>query len=149
MGDLVQAGQSYRMGSIAGELGKKEAQVQSKALGLELTQREADRKENLSRQLASVIATSGAKGVSAFEGSPLSVLRQVSRETDISSERDKFNTQLQQLTAKQRAKMNKQMGRASGIAGLVSAGIGTGATLAAMPSTPQMGSSSIGYDIGV
>lgn len=142
---LMGAATSYRMGSIAGEMGKQEAKTAAKGLELELTQREADRKEMLAKQLATVIASSGASGISAFEGSPLSVLRSTVRESDISAERDRFNTDLQKMTMRARARMAKQTGRVAGLAGLMSAGVQSGAQAMSLPSAPNMGKNFTGY----
>ena len=73
----------FGMTRSAGKIAEIESKVEAKQIELGTVQREADRKESLARAMASQIASSGAKGISAFEGSPLSILQ-----ADIAAERE-------------------------------------------------------------
>lgn len=116
-GALVQT----RFGSLAGEAAKQEGKLAAKQIDVGVTAREADRKEQLARAMATTIAQSGAKGVSAFEGSPVSVISEGLRLEGQASERDKFTSDLQKLTAKARGRVAKQSIRAQSSANLFSA----------------------------
>ena len=96
-GSLLQFGS----GIVAGNAAKSEAELTAKQLGLEAKgeevgaiQREADRKNRLAAAMASQIAGSGAKGISAFEGSPLSVLQEDIKTEETATQRDLFNTRM-------------------------------------------------------
>ena len=94
----VQISQQQAQASIALD----ESQIKSEQEDLGAKQREADRKERLAIALASQNATAGAKGVAAFEGSPLTILKEDVRREEVATERDKFSSSLASLTAKTR-----------------------------------------------
>lgn len=83
------------------ELGESKVQAEQEELGA--VQREADRKERLAIALASQNAAAGAGGVSAFEGSPLTILKEDIRREEVATERDVFSTKLSTLTTRSRA----------------------------------------------
>ena len=96
-GSLLQFGS----GIVAGNAAKNEAELTAKQLGVEAEgekvgaiQREADRKNRLAAAMASQIAGAGAKGVAAFEGSPLSVLQEDIKTEETATQRDLFNTRM-------------------------------------------------------
>lgn len=92
----------------AGKIAKMEAETAAQAEELGAVQREADRKESLARAMASQVAESGAKGVAAFEGSPLSVLQaDISREEE-ATQRDIMMSKLAAMTTRARGKAAKK-----------------------------------------
>lgn len=57
-----------------------------------ITAEEADRKTMLADALASQAASAAGRGVSAFEGSPLTVMAETSRRSDAEGERNRFSS---------------------------------------------------------
>ena len=126
----VGAGTSYLQYSSqksAGKIQSAAAEVSASSEELGAKTREVDRKRRLAAALASQNAQAGAKGLAAFEGSPLTVL-----EADIASEkeatqRDAFQTKLRAESFRSFAKVReKQMGTSAAI------GLLTGISNAAM-----------------
>lgn len=99
----VQIGQNVASSKIAGG----EADLQAQQIELGAKQREADRKERLSLALASQNAAAGAGGIAAFEGSPLTIMNEDIRRAEQETERDAFSSQLEIMTAKNRARAAK------------------------------------------
>ena len=122
---LLSAGSAivqFSAGRTAANQAEAEGKIQAQQEELGATQREADRKERLASAMASQIAGSGAKGVLAFEGSPLTILNEDIRKEEVATERDVFQSKLAGMTARARGK-NKAGGiRTSGTIGLISAG---------------------------
>lgn len=100
----VQIGQNVASSKIAGG----EADLQAQQIELGAKQREADRKERLSLALASQNAAAGAGGIAAFEGSPLTIMNEDIRRAEQETERDAFSSQLEIMTAKNRARTAKR-----------------------------------------
>lgn len=100
----VQIGQNISSSKIAGG----EANLQAQQIELGAKQREADRKERLSLALASQNAAAGAGGIAAFEGSPLTIMNEDIRRAEQETERDQFSSQLEIMTAKNRASIAKR-----------------------------------------
>ena len=125
---LMQFGAQRTAASQAEAEGKIAAQQEE----LAATQREADRKERLASAMASQIAGSGAKGVLAFEGSPLTILQEDVKREEVATQRDVFQSKLAGMTARQRAK-NKAKGLRTG------AGIGLITDLASVAQTLPAG----------
>lgn len=107
----VQISQQKAQGDIA--LGESKVQAEQEELGA--VQREADRKERLAIALASQNAAAGAGGIAAFEGSPLTVLREDVRREEQATQRDIFSTQLSSLTARSRGKIKAKSLRAESL----------------------------------
>ncbi len=97
----IQMSQQKAQADIA--LGEAKVAAEQEDLGAK--QREADRKERLSIALASQNAAAGAKGVAAFEGSPLTIMKEDIAREKTATERDIFSSQLASLTAKSRGKV--------------------------------------------
>ena len=95
-------------GVSAGRIAKAESETQAKAIELGAVQREADRKSDLARAMASQIASAGSRGISAFEGSPLAILEADIKAEQEATERDRFSTQLASLTERTRGKVAKR-----------------------------------------
>lgn len=99
-------------GYLGGEYTKKAARIEARdaemaaqQIELEQVQREADRKERLARSMATTIASAGASGVAALEGSPLSVLQQSVRNEQRATQRDKYMSDLKAMTSRYRGRM--------------------------------------------
>lgn len=100
----VQISQQKAQADIA--LGESKVAAEQEDLGAK--QREADRKERLAIALASQNAAAGARGVAAFEGSPLTIMKEdISREKT-ATERDVFSSKLASLTAKSRGEVTSK-----------------------------------------
>ncbi len=101
----VQMGQQKAQTDIA--TGDLTIAAEQEELGAK--QREADRKERLAIALASQNAAAGAGGIAAFEGSPLTIMKEDIRREQVATERDLFSSQLASMTARSRGKV-KQAG---------------------------------------
>ena len=102
---MVMAGIQISQQQAQASIALDESQIKAEQEDLGAKQREADRKERLSIALASQNAAAGAKGVAAFEGSPLTILKEDIQREATATERDKFSTGLASLTAKSRGKV--------------------------------------------
>lgn len=105
-----------------GQQKKSEAKIQAAQSKLGATQREADRKSRLADALASQNATSGARSIAAFEGSPLTILQADIEREEVATERDKFSSELEQFTGLARGSSAKRQARTSANIGLLQAG---------------------------
>ena len=88
---------------------RDQAEVAAKSQELAMTQREADRKDRLASALATQNAMSGARGVAAFEGSPLAVLEDSIRREETATERDKFSTEMEALAIRSGANIRRRL----------------------------------------
>lgn len=88
----------------AADLSKLEGNIAAQQEELAATQREADRKERLATAMASQAASAGARGVFAFEGSPLTVLQEDVRREEQATSTDQFNARLQAMTKRARGR---------------------------------------------
>lgn len=96
-----------------------QAEVAASQEELRLKQREADRKDRLASSIATQNAMAGAKGIAAFEGSPLAIIEDSIRRQEAASERDKFQTELGALSIRSGAKIRRKLSRASTQVGLL------------------------------
>lgn len=103
----IQMSQQKAQADIA--LGESNIQAEQQELGAK--QREADRKERLSIALASQNALAGAGGIAAFEGSPLTIMKEDVRREKQATARDVFSTKLETMTTRTRGKVAKQSAR--------------------------------------
>jgi len=115
---LLAAGASERQSSL--EAGQ--AEVAASQQELQVTQREADRKDRLANSLATQNALAGAKGIAAFEGSPLTILEDSIERERVATERDIFSTQLGVLATRSTAKARRRASQVSTGIGLVQRG---------------------------
>lgn len=92
-------------------LERGEAEIAAKGEELRLEQREADRKDRLASALASQNAMAGAKGVAAFEGSPLTILQDSIEREQLATERDAFSTSISNMALRSRARSRQRMQR--------------------------------------
>ena len=114
--DVATFGASRAQGSIA----RGEAEVaaeQEEAAGVS---READRKERLAEALASQNASAGAGGIAAFEGSPLSVMKEDIRKESQATDRDVFQTKLRSMTLRAGGKVAERQAKTAANIGLIS-----------------------------
>lgn len=91
---------SFAMQRAAASIQRGEAEIAAQAEETAAVQREADRKAALSSALATQIAGAGASGISAFEGSPLTLIEESIASEEQATQRDVFETKLQALTAR-------------------------------------------------
>lgn len=103
---------SFTQARSAGKIAQREAEIGAKSEELAAIAREGDRKERLAGALATQTAKAGAGGISAFEGSPLSVLQESIRAEETATERDVFQTRLSALTTRARGKVARKQGDA-------------------------------------
>ena len=132
---LLQAGQKISAGSIAGG----EAKIAAKQEELGAIQREGDRKSRLAEALASQIAGAGAKGIAAFEGSPLTILEEDIKTEERATERDILESRLKSIALKARGKVTRKQATAGALIGLVK-DIGLAAAVAPTGSAAASGS---------
>lgn len=126
-GGVLSFGQQRAAGDIASEESKVEAaQIETAAAA-----READRKSDLARAVASQSAGAGASGIT-FEGSPLSVLQEDIRREEEATSRDKFQARLGAQAARTRGKVAKSQAKGLAVTSLLK----TGANMA-MTGLPQ------------
>lgn len=118
---LLSASQQYG----AGQQFKAEADIQAKSEEVGAIQREADRKADLARAMASQTASAGARGIAAFEGSPLAVLQEDIRREEVATERDLFNSKMSQMTIKARGKAKAKQATIGAFTTLIGAGLKT------------------------
>ena len=85
-----------------------QAEVAAKQQELQVLQREADRKDRLAASISSQNALAGAKGISAFEGSPLTILNDSMTREATATGRDQFSTSLNVLAMRGSAR-NRQV----------------------------------------
>jgi hypothetical protein len=103
----------------AGKIAEGEAKTAAKSEELAAIQREGDRKSRLASALATQTARAGAGGISAFEGSPLSVLQESIRVEETATERDTFQTRLGALTTRARGSIASSKAKAEATVGLI------------------------------
>ena len=115
--DIVQ----FQQTKAAGKIAQGEAKVAAKQEELAATSREVDRKERLAQAIASQNASAGAKGVAAFEGSPLTVLQEDIRREETATQRDKFQSQLAASTLRARGSIARKQARTAANIGLLRA----------------------------
>ena len=101
------AGSAYQQ-RVAGKIAQGEAETAALAEEGAAVAREADRKARLNEALASQNAAAGAGGLVAFEGSPLSVMKEDTRREGVATERDKFSTNIAALTLRARGKIARK-----------------------------------------
>lgn len=129
VGSLAGAVQQQRQSSL--EAGQ--AEVAASQQELQVKQREADRKDRLASSLATQNALSGARGIAAFEGSPLTILQDSIEREKTATQRDIFGTELSTLAIRSSAKARKRTART--MAGLRL--LQTGADLAQIGGGPK------------
>lgn len=86
-----------------------QAEVAAKQQDLQVKQREADRKDRLASAISAQNARSGAAGIAAFEGSPLTVLEDSIEREQVATERDTLSTELSTLAIRSGASIRKKM----------------------------------------
>lgn len=103
----------------AGAQEQYEAEQEAKLEETAAIQREADRKQRLSQALASQIASSGARNIVAFEGSPLAVMQEDINREKVATERDVFGAKLGAMTKRARGSSAKRAADYSAFGGLI------------------------------
>lgn len=115
--DIAQQRQTVAAGKIA----RGEAEVAAKQEELSAVSRERDRKSRLAEALASQNAAAGAKGIAAFEGSPLTILQEDIRQEEVATQRDIFQSQLAAGATRTRGLIAEKQTRAGANIGLIRA----------------------------
>ncbi len=113
---------SFAQKRAAGAIDQGEAKVQARQTELAATAREADRKDRLATALASQNASAGARGIAAFEGSPLTILQADIEREEKATQRDMFSTELEAFTQRSRGSVANRQAKAAAFQGLISAG---------------------------
>jgi len=112
---IIMAGVQISQQKAQADIAVGESKVAAEQEDLGAKQREADRKERLSIALASQNAAAGAKGVAAFEGSPLTILKEDVAREKTATERDAFSSDLASMTAKSRGQIQAKSLRAQSL----------------------------------
>ena len=105
-------GRSAAYQRTQGKIAYREAEIEAKQIELAAIQREADRKAELARAMASQIAYSGIRGVSAFEGSPLTLLQADIEAEETATQRDIMQSKLAAMTTRARGRIAKETAKA-------------------------------------
>lgn len=105
----------------AGKIKRYESEVDAAQIEAAASQREADRRDALSRAVSSQSAAAGASGIS-FEGSPLAILEEDLRLADEGSERDALMARLGADSRIRRGKAAESSAKANAQIGLLRAG---------------------------
>ena len=108
----------------ASKMAMRESKLEQKKIDLQGLSREAERKNELAKRLASANAMSGTKNIAAFEGSPLTVIKQMERDVGDVSKQDKFMTDLAKTTAKYRGKQQKAGYQSQATQSILTSGLG-------------------------
>lgn len=115
---LLSAGAQRKAGQVQAQEAELSAQLEETAA----TQREVDRKGALARALATANAQSGAAGIRAFEGSPLTIIEESIRAEETATERDVFNTRIAALVRRAGGRSARRAGNIGALTSLVKAG---------------------------
>ncbi len=99
-----------------------QAEVAASQQELQVAQRESDRKDRLASSLATQNAMAGARGVAAFEGSPLTILEDSMERERTATERDRFSTQLSTMAIRSGAKIRRKVQQTSSALNLAQRG---------------------------
>lgn len=113
--DVASFGLQRAQGSIA----RGESEVAAQAEEAAGVTRESDRKNRLAEALASQNASAGASGIAAFEGSPLSVMKEDIRREKTATTRDIFQTKLRAMTLRSRGKIAERQAKTGANIGLI------------------------------
>lgn len=115
-GSLLQ----FQQQRSAAEIQSAEAETSAQQEELGATSREADRKGRLAAALASQNAQAGAKGIAAFEGSPLAILEADIAKEKEATERDVFMSKLSAEATRSGAKVKERFMKTGAAIGLLS-----------------------------
>lgn len=113
---------SFGLTRAQGAIARGEAEVAAKSEEAAGVSREADRKERLAQALASQNAAAGAGGIAAFEGSPLTVMKEDIRRESEATGRDIFQTKLRAMTLRAQGKIAERQAKTAANIGLITAG---------------------------
>ena len=103
-----------------GEMQRMESEAQAEMEELAATQQEADRKGRLAEAMASQVAGSGASGIAAFSGSPLTILKADVEAEEQATRRGKFQSGLQADAFRMRGRTANKMANQQAKLGLLS-----------------------------
>lgn len=103
----------------AGRMQEVESETMARQEELGAVQREADRKQSLVRAMASQNAEAGAKGIAAFEGSPLAILQADIEQERTATTRDVELSKISAMTTRFRGKMARRQADFLATVGLI------------------------------
>lgn len=109
----------FGMTRSAGKIAQMEAETAARQEEVAVVQREADRKEALARALASQNAETGAKGIMAFEGSPLSILQADIEAEKKATSRDTSMSKIAAMTTRARGNIAKRQAYTQSVINLI------------------------------
>jgi hypothetical protein len=101
----------YGLTKTSGQIQAAEGKVAAKMEETAAAAREADRKARLAEALASQVAGAGASGISAFEGSPLTILQADIEAEQQATQRDIFESRMRAQALRTRGAMAKKMAK--------------------------------------
>jgi len=113
------AGQ-YSGTKAAGEMQRMEYEAQAELEELAATQQEGDRKARLAEAMASQVAGSGASGIAAFQGSPLTILQADMEAEQRATQRGRFQSGLAAEGFRMKGKVGEKMSAQQAKLGLLS-----------------------------
>ncbi len=106
---LISSAASLAAKESQSSIERGQAEVAAETEELRLKQREGDRKDRLASAMASQNAMAGAKGIAAFEGSPLTILQDSLERESVAAQRDEFSTNLSNLALRSGARIRQKM----------------------------------------
>ena len=106
---------SAKQQSASGKLSQIESETMARQTELAATARESDRKSRLAKALASQNAMAGAKGIAAFEGSPLTILEADIKAEEVATERDIFQSELEAMTQRSKGNIARKSAQAQSL----------------------------------
>jgi hypothetical protein len=98
----------------AGKLSQMEAETQAKQEEIAVISRESDRKSRLADALASQVASAGARGIQAFEGSPLTIMNEDVKREKTATGRDRLMSEIARISLKSSGAQSRFMGNMQG-----------------------------------
>tara|TARA_R110002096_G_scaffold394485_1_gene589786 strand:- start:509 stop:904 length:396 start_codon:yes stop_codon:yes gene_type:complete len=110
---------SFGMQRAQGSIARGQSEVAAQAEEAAGVSRESDRKGRLAEALAAQNASAGTSGIAAFEGSPLSVMKEDVRREKVATERDAFQTKLKSMTLRAGGKIAERQAKSGANIGLI------------------------------
>jgi len=110
----------YSSTKASGEMKRREHEAQAEMEELAATQQEGDRKARLAEAMASQVAGSGAAGISAFQGSPLTILQADIESEQRATQRGRFQSGLQAEGFRMKGRVGEKMASQNAKLGLLS-----------------------------
>lgn len=122
IGGGLQLGTSIAQFSLqrsSAEIQRGEAEVAAKQEELGAEAREGDRKARLASALATQNVSAGAKGIAAFEGSPLTILEADIQAEEAATQRDVFGAEFAAFTKRAGGRTRERLQKQQAAIGLL------------------------------